>query len=331
MGSIRYMDTISTWSLLVLTLPTENATARMRFWRALKSKGCAVLRDGIYLLPYTEAHEETLRELADAIAESGGTAYLLRAPSLDASQEQEFRALFDRDDDYATFTRALTDARKTLARQSPTELTRLLRRLRKDFDAIRAIDYFPRDSVTRAEVALQDFVALVDTVLSPGEPHAADRLVRPLAIAEYQGRTWATRQRMWVDRVASAWLIRRFIDAHARFIWLASPADCPVDALGFDFDGATFTHAGERVTFEVLLASFGLDTDAALMQLGEIVHALDVGGPAAPEAVGFEAVMAGTRQRTENDDQLLEQMGAVLDSLYVYFTSNSKNETAARS
>ncbi|WP_278648984.1 chromate resistance protein ChrB domain-containing protein [Burkholderia lata] len=325
------MDTFSTWSLLVLTLPTENATARMRFWRALKAKGCAVLRDGVYLLPHTEEHEETLRELADAIAESGGAAYLLRTPSLTPSQEQEFRALFDRADDYATFTRTLADARKTLAGQSATELTRLLRRVHKDFDSIRAIDYFPGDSATRAEVALRDFVALVDTVLSPGEPHAADRAIRSLAIGEYQGRTWATRQRMWVDRVASAWLIRRFIDARARFIWLASPADCPVDALGFDFDGATFTHVGERVTFEVLLASFGLDTDPALMRLGEIVHALDVGGPAVPEAVGFEAVMAGTRQCAESDDQLLEQMGAVLDSLYAHFTSNGKSQTAAKS
>lgn len=325
------MDTLTTWSLLVLTLPTENATARMRYWRALKAKGCAVLRDGIYLLPYTAEHESTLRELADGIAESGGTAHLLRAPSLDAPQEQEFRALFGRDDDYATFTRALADARKTLAGQSATELTRLLRRLRKDFDALRAIDYFPGDSATRAEVALQDFVALVDTVLSPGEPHAAEREIRQLAIDGYQGRTWATRQRMWVDRVASAWLIRRFIDARARFIWLASPADCPADALGFDFDGATFTHVGERVTFEVLLASFGLDQDPALMRLGEIVHALDVGGTAVPEAVGFEAVMAGTRQRAENDDQLLEQMGAVLDSLYVHFASNGKNGTGAKS
>ncbi|WP_166890236.1 MULTISPECIES: chromate resistance protein ChrB domain-containing protein [unclassified Burkholderia] len=325
------MNNTSTWSLLVLTLPTENATARMRFWRALKAKGCAVLRDGVYLLPYTEEHEETLRELADAIAESGGAAHLLRTPSLTPSQEQEFRALFDRADDYATFTRTLADARKTLAGQSVTELTRLLRRVRKDFDAIRAIDHFPGDSATRAEAALQDFVALVDTVLSPGEPHAADGAIRLLAIDEYQGRTWATRQRMWVDRVASAWLIRRFIDARARFIWLAAPADCPVDALGFDFDGATFTHVGERVTFEVLLASFGLDKDPALMRLGEIVHALDVGGPAAPEAVGFEAVMAGTRQRTENDDQLLEQMGAVLDALYAHFASNGKNETGAKS
>ena len=325
------MDTISTWSLFVLTLPTENATARMRFWRALKAKGCAVLRDGIYLLPYTEEREAMLRELAGAIADSGGTAHLLRAPSLDASQELEFRALFDRSEDYAAFTRALAEVRKTLAGQSATELARLLRRQRKDFDTIRGIDYFPGDAATRAEVALQDFIALVDTVLSPGEPHAAERAIRLLAIDEYQGRTWATRQRMWVDRVASAWLIRRFIDARARFIWLASPADCPRDALGFDFDGAAFTHVGERVTFEVLLASFGLDTDPALLRLGEIVHALDVGGPAAAETVGFEAVMAGTRQRVENDDQLLEQMGAVLDSLYAHFASNGKNESGGRS
>ncbi|NLP63263.1 chromate resistance protein ChrB domain-containing protein [Paraburkholderia sacchari] len=325
------MNAISTWSLFVLTLPTENATARMRFWRALKAKGCAVLRDGIYLLPYTEEREAMLRELAGAIADSGGTAHLLRAPSLDASQELEFRALFDRSEEYAAFTRALAQARKTLAGQSATELARLLRRQRKDFDTIRGIDYFPGDVATRAEVALQDFIALVDTILSPGEPHAAERAIRRLAIGEYQGRTWATRQRMWVDRVASAWLIRRFIDARARFIWLASPADCPPDALGFDFDGAAFTHVGERVTFEVLLASFGLDTDPALLRLGEIVHALDVGGPAAAETVGFEAVMAGTRQRVENDDQLLEQMGAVLDSLYAHFASNGKSESGGRS
>ncbi|AOJ77470.1 chromate resistance protein ChrB domain-containing protein [Burkholderia ubonensis] len=325
------MNSFTTWSLLVLTLPTQNATARMRFWRALKAKGCAVLRDGVYLLPHSDEQHRTLDELADAIADSGGSAHLLRAPSADAAQEQAFRALFDRSDDYTAFMRTLADARKTLAGQSATELARLLRRLRKDFDAIRAIDYFPGDSATRAEVALQDFIALVDTVLSPGEPHAAERAIRVLAIDAYQGRTWATRQRMWVDRVASAWLIRRFIDARARFIWLASPADCPPDALGFDFDGAAFTHVGERVTFEVLLASFGLDEDAALMRLGEIVHALDVGGPAVPEAVGFEAVMAGTRQRAESDDQLLEQMGAVLDALYAHFASNGKSETGGRS
>ncbi|MEX3955296.1 chromate resistance protein ChrB domain-containing protein [Trinickia sp. EG282A] len=325
------MKALSTWSLLVLTLPTENATARMRFYRALKAKGCAVLRDGIYLLPYSEAHEHMLRELAGAIAESGGTAHLLRAPSLDASQEDEFRTLFDRESDYDAFIRSLAEARKTIAGQSAAELTRLLKRLRKDYEAIQAIDYFPDDAATRAEVAWQDFIALVDTVLSPGEPHPAERTIRLLSRDEYQGRKWATRQRMWVDRVASAWLIRRFIDSDAQFLWLASPDACPADALGFDFDGAAFTHVDERVTFEVLLASFGLDSDLALLRLGEIVHALDVGGPAAPEAVGFEAVMAGTRRRVDNDDELLAQMSPVLDALYTHFAASATEETGRRS
>lgn len=322
------MNPPTTWSLLVLTLPTENATARMRFWRALKAKGCAVLRDGIYLLPYTEEREQMLRELAGAIAESGGTAHLLRAPSLDATQEDEFRALFDRSEDHAEFTRALTEARKTVSGQSAADLTKLLRRLRKDYETILAIDYFPGDAATRAEAAWQDFVGLVDTVLSPGEPHSAERLIKRLSVGDYQGRTWATRQHMWVDRVASAWLIRRFIDRDARFLWLTSPSACPANALGFDFDGAEFSHVGELVTFEVLMASFGLEKDAALLRLSEIVHVLDVGGAPVPEAVGFEAVMAGARERVASDDQLLDEMGRVLDSLYTHFASaaNSKEE-----
>ncbi|MGN6649616.1 chromate resistance protein ChrB domain-containing protein [Trinickia sp.] len=324
------MNPLSTWSLLILTLPTENATARMRFYRALKAKGCAVLRDGIHLLPHSAEHEGTLRELAGAIAESGGTAHLLRAPSLDASQEAEFRSLFGRENDYEDFIRSLAEARKTLSRQSAAELTRLMRRLRKDYEGIRAIDYFPNDAATRAEVAWQDFLSLVDTVLSPGEPHSAERAIRLLSRDAYQGRTWATRQRMWVDRVASAWLIRRFIDSSAHFLWLTSPDACPNGALGFDFDGAPFTHVGERVTFEVLLASFDLERDPALMRLATIVHALDVGGPAAPEAVGFEAVMAGTRQRVENDDQLLEQMSPVLDALYAHFAASAREESGRR-
>jgi hypothetical protein len=322
------MITLTTWSLLVLTFPTENATARMRAWRALKAKGCAVLRDGIYLLPHTAEREDMLRELAGSIDEAGGTAHLLRAQSLDASQEADFRALFDRTDDYATFVASLDAARKTLGGLPPADVTRLLRRLRKDYDAIRTIDYFPGAASSDAEVAWEDFLALADTVLSPGEPHAAERAIRPLRRDDYQARTWATRQRLWVDRVASAWLIRRFIDPQARFLWLVSPEACPPDALGFDFDGAAFTHVSERVTFEVLIVSFGLDDDAALLRLGEMVHALDVGGAPVPEAIGFEAVMAGARQRALDDDQLLDEMGRVLDSIYAHFATSKKNNNA---
>jgi hypothetical protein len=124
-----------------------------------------------------------------------------------------------------------------------------------------------------------------------------------------------------VDRVASAWLIRRFIDPQAHFLWLDAPADCPPEALGFDFDHATFTHIGDRVTFEVLLASFALEQDRGLMRLGAMVHALDVGGGFVPEAAGFEAMLAGARRHADDDDQLLVAMGAVLDALYAHFSN----------
>ncbi|VXC69245.1 Protein ChrB [Burkholderia sp. 8Y] len=326
------MTELSTWSLLVLTLPTENATARMRFWRALKAKGCAVLRDGIYLLPYTADREAALRELATAIGESGGTAHLLRAPSLDQEQEAEFRDLFNRSSDYDALIGALSTARKTVFGQAETELRRLMRRLRKDYESIVAIDFFPAEGATRAQVAWQDFVAHVDTVMSPGEPHPAERAIRTLALADYRGRTWATRQRIWVDRLASAWLIRRFIDPDSRFIWLTSPDACPPHAFGFDFDGAAFTHVGERVTFEVLMASFDLERDPALLRLAAMVHALDVGGAPVPEAAGFEAVMAGARERAVDDDALLDEMSRVLDSMYTHFAAVAKTaEQGSRS
>ncbi len=124
--------------------------------------------------------------------------------------------------------------------------------------------------------------------------------------------------------MASAWLIRRFIDPDAHFLWLETPSDCPSDALGFDFDGAAFTHIANRVTFEVLLASFGLDLDRGLQRLGMMVHALDVGGAFVPEAHGFESMMAGARQRAIDDDQLLAEISMALDSLYAHFSNDSK-------
>jgi hypothetical protein len=324
------MNTLNDWLLLVLTLPTDNATARMRFWRALKARGCAVLRDGVYLLPATDGAEAELQELGVSIGEAGGAAHLVRAPSRGADQEAEFRSLFDRADEYGAFMRTLADTRKTLSDLSPAEITRLLRRTGKDFEAISSIDFFRNEASTRAEAAWQDFVALANTVLSPGEPHQAEGAVRRLRREDYQDRTWATRQRLWVDRVASAWLIRRFVDSQARFLWLASPGECPPDALGFDFDGAAFSHIGERVTFEVLVTSFGLEEEPGLLRLGTLVHALDIGGEVVPEAIGFEAVMTGAKARALSDDELLTEMSIVLDSLLAHFAAAEKTDAGKR-
>ena len=122
---------------------------------------------------------------------------------------------------------------------------------------------------------------------------------------------------------ACAWLIRRFIDPQARILWLASPGDCPADALGFDFDGAIFSHVGSRVTFEVLAASFGLE-QPAIARLGLLVHYLDVGGVQPPEATGIESVLAGLRETLTQDDQLLTAASAIFDGLLASF---DKGET----
>ena len=318
------MRDLKAWHLLVLTLPTENATARMRFWRALKAMGCAVLRDGVYLLPQSETSGAALQELADGIVEAGGTANVVQATSRHRAQDELFRGLFDRSQDYAELANSLRATRKSLSRLSTTEINRAVRRLRREYEALRAIDFFPSEATTRAEANWSDFAGVVDTVLSPDEPHAADGSIRRLDRKDYQGRTWATRRHLWVDRVASAWLIRRFIDTKARFVWLDKPSSCPRNALGFDFDGAAFTHVGDRVTFEVLVASFGLDRDPALTRLGQLVHALDVGGVLVAEASGFEALMAGARQRAADDDALLEQMSAPLDSMYAFYSEPKK-------
>ena len=148
--------------------------------------------------------------------------------------------------------------------------------------------------------------------------------ISALNIADYQGRTWATRAKPWVDRLATAWLVRRFIDPQARIIWLKSLKDCPKDALGFDFDGAQFSHVGTKVTFEVVATSFGLQ-DQALQRLGLLVHYLDVGGVQPAEAVGVEAALEGLSSTITDDDQLLTLASAIFDGLLTTFQKSTGN------
>jgi hypothetical protein len=313
----------TSWLLLVASLPTTSATARMRIWRAIKALGCVPMRDGAYLLPALSAHEAALTALAEETIQQGGQAWLVNISSRSAEQEAAFKALFDRSEDHTTFFNDLSSARLALAQQLPVEVNRALRKLGRDFDALSAVDFFPSDTSLRTQSVWADFQEAANAVLSPGEPRseAGQILLRPLA--DYQGRTWATRRHLWVDRVASAWLIQRFIDTKACFVWLDQPKDCPKNALGFDFDGAEFSHVGDKVTFEVLMTSFGLQGDRGLQRLAVMVHALDVGGTPALEAVGFEAILKGASQRLPDDSALLQEIGSVLDSLYVHFQQES--------
>ncbi len=316
-----------TWLLLIVSLPTSSATARMRIWRAIKTLGCVALRDGAYLLPASPDAEQALEDLANECINEGGNAWLMTVQPRATDEASVYRKLFDRTRDHAELRKSWKSANRALSSLEPAELARLRRKLQREYEALRAIDFFPDDASVEAEAAWVKFNTRVDGLLSPDEPHETKGHVPLLDAGDYQGRLWATRRRLWVDRVASAWLIRRFIDRKARFRWLADPSDCPKSALGFDFDGAAFTHVGERVSFETLMASFGLEADAALMRLAAMVRALDVGGDPMPEAKGFEAVLAGARERISNDDSLLEAMSMVLDSLYAHFEREAARDS----
>lgn len=302
------------WSLLILSLPSQNTAARMRAWRTLKAGGAAALRDGVYLLPHSPAAEPWLAGVADDVQAHGGTAHLL---STEAATET-FAPLFDRRDDWSALIDASARLRQGLARTPLPDGQRQARKLRKAAEALRTLDFFPGEAQRQAEAALDELEAELAQRAAPDEPRPVRHAIERLDPADFQGRTWATRARPWVDRLACAWLIRRHIDPAARIVWLAHAADCPADALGFDFDGARFSHAGARVSFETLLASFGLETPA-LCRLGQVVHALDVGGVMPPEAAGVERVLAGMRDALSDDDQLLQIAAGVFEGLLIAF------------
>jgi len=299
------------WLSLILSLPTENANTRMRTWRALKASGAAVLRDGVYLMPEKDGCRSVFESVAAEVSSAGGTSYVVR---IEEPAGAEFKAMFDRSEEFSALLVDIRAAMAEVSEENAFELAKKARKLRKAFAGIVEIDFFASEAQKQTEAGLQALELALARILSPDEPHAMQADITRLEPKAFKGKTWATRQRPWVDRLASAWLIRRFIDSKAKFIWLESPKQCPKGAVSFDFDGASFSHIGARVTFEVLLASFALETPA-LLRMGHLVHFLDVGGVQPQEASGIESVLAGMRESIVSDDRLLQAASAVFDGL----------------
>ena len=305
---------MSDFAALLLSLPSGNSTLRMRLWRALKATGCAVLRDGVYILPPHAREIGALSSVEADVQKAGGSAMTVEL-TVKPSQRAQVQSLFDRTSEYTELVSRINATKAGLGRLAPRRAGTAYERMKRAFEEISAIDFYPGHARAQTLAALARLERSVKDAAS-GEPRRRSGKPRKLESASYSGRTWATRKDPWVDRLASAWLIKRFIDRDARFIWLDHPANKPRRALGFDFDGAEFTHSGDRVTFEVLRESFGLDSDAGLLAIGAAVHYLDVGGIAVPEAKGLEAVLGGIKSKTRNDDARLREAMRVFDFLY---------------
>jgi len=302
--------------LLLVGVPPTPSSLRVRVWRRLRSLGAVPLKRSAYLLPDTPERYEDFQWLAQEIQREGGEATLIRVQQIENVGAAEVLQLFHepRDQDYRRLAVRYRKALQSLDRKSAAKDARLqdeLARLAKDHERIRAVDFF--DAPGGAEVRrLEETIAM-----RTRRPETVRREERPtLDLSKLRGRRWVTRPRPHIDRIASAWLIKRFIDTDAEFLF-ATPAEFPSDAVPFDAPGVELSHQGEDCTFETLLKRARL-RDRRLVRLAEIVHEADLRDGKFPheEARGIDVAVRALLAASPDDAQVLAQGTALFEGLY---------------
>lgn len=321
------------WIIFFHTMPAKPVAARMKVWRRLSRAGALHLKGSVYLLPFSEEQRELLSWLAQEIETLGGEADFVtveRTAFLDGAtlqalfnqaRSQAWRAL---EPEVEALERALSAPRVNKTPEVIKKLAGQIKHLKDQHLDLAGMDFFalPEGAeLGRRLTALEERLAALREAkkAAPGKP------VRPTVVTrrreDYQGRLWVTRPKPFVDRMASAWLIRRFIDPAARFDFLPEGSPLPPGAVGFDMADGEFSHLGHWCTFEVLIKSFGLK-GKALTPLARIVHVLDLhdGMYDAPQARGAEEILRGISRTAANDHEALEKGMAVFEMLHASLT-----------
>lgn len=303
------MSASEKWLLLLYRLPTKNSGARVSLWRQLKKSGALPFTTSASLLPDSTDHYERFHWFAQQVRDAGGEATLIRVTDVEGVSHADLVRQFNeaRAKDYDVLTADLTKliaASKRKAGESfPTDLEKLVRQ----FEEIRKVDFFGCPRAQDAQMLLQ----------RASGPSGGRGMASPkLSAKKFTGRTWLTRPRPQIDRVGSAWLIRRFIDPEARFIFANDPKQHPA-AIPYDMFEVEFSHQGEDCTFETLVKRFGL-ADRAVRKLAEMVHDTDLedGKFQTTECVGIDQVLKGWAKGGLSDEELLKRGGECFDALY---------------
>jgi hypothetical protein len=330
-GSAQSRPSPRRWLLFVHQLPATLSNLRVSTWRRLQQLGAMSLKQAVYVLPDTPNTREDFEWLRSEVKGAGGEASVFAADSVDAWSDDALVEEFRRSGQ-AAYASLARDAARALKRASGAKaskgtrapaLRRLLDIFRERLNAIEGIDFF--GSAGRDRV-----IALLEQL--DGRTSDADRTRRVAAspasgeVTMYQRRLWITRPRPGVDRMSSAWLIRRFIDPEARFGFAADRESVPADGVPFDMFGVEFSHQAEHCTFETLCSVFDLRA-SALSRIAAIVHDLDLkdGRFGAPECATVGAMIEGLRLAYADDEGLLAQGMTLFDSLYRSFDQSARS------
>ena len=315
------------WLLIFYSVPSHPVSNRMKIWRKLAKAGAVQLKGAVYILPATDEHEEFLQWLIGEVKSMGGDGAFVRSADIRSIDENDIRQLFlsqaekeyrGFEKKFETLERKVQSIRKGAKHDEDARLADHAGKLARELDDIQLRDFFSSPVGVEMTKRMQALKTALKGLGGRGVEPAVS--VTPKRAADYQGRTWFTRKKPFIDRMASAWLIRRFVDSKAAFKFINESDLAGVGgnaATTFDIRDGEFTHVGDQCTFEVLMKSFGI-RDKAVRKIAEIVHDLDVKDDkyGDPEATGVEEILIGIRKTAKNDSDALERGMAVFEMLY---------------
>lgn len=330
---------MNTWILLTHQIPQDAPNLRVKIWRSLKKHGAVLFKNAVYVLPYTKEHEEVMQWLCKEIKDNGGNACVFITESLDKKQDEEIIKTFNevRNKEYLPFIGSCSNIVNAIEKIEETEgvtghvideFTKELHEVMESLKDMVKIDFFhaPQGEILSKKIELAQ--QKIKKWSGKSEQKTAVAL-KVYKIKDFLGKKWVTRKDIYIDRLASAWLIRRFIDPNAKFIFVSkSDEKLPKNTIPFDMYGAEFTHYGDNCTFETLIKTFDL-RDQALYPLAEIIHDIDLKDNKynRKESDGIGQIITGLSQKLNNDNKLLEKGMEIFDALYYSYTTKAKGSS----
>jgi hypothetical protein len=315
------------WLLFFYSTPSKPVASRMKIWRKLTRVGALPFKGAVYILPDNEENLEYFQWLVSEVESMGGEGAFVRVEKVETANSEEIIHLFNqqREREYHRLEKALEEIERKLAAIKkggtiPTKkkLLKQFTTIMREFEEIKKIDFFSsrKGEVVKRRMKLVE--AAFKRIAGP-QIKKQQAVIVPKNVKDYKGKIWVTRRNPFVDRMASAWLIKRFIDKEAVFQFREERemANRDENMVLFDVRGGEFTHVGEMCTFETILKSFGLK-DKGLKKIGEVVHELDLkdGRYKSSEASGIEGILVGIRRMSKNDAECLEKGMSVFEMLY---------------